>query len=148
MVIATTRSATPKRHQAYVALCAPITFRATLSVAKLIEPPADRILWPDCECVAKGTVREADGEIGIEHEEALANRLHEIPRVNFAHGNGSCSPSDEGARPRQQEYDPCQRTPPSALLVYQLCPSWDVLSVMYITDSVGSLLFYVYVLGR
>jgi hypothetical protein len=30
-----------------------------------------------------GTVREADGQIGIEHEEALANRLHEIPRVDF-----------------------------------------------------------------
>src|SRR5260370_35967919 len=93
MVIATTRSATPKRHQAYVALCAPITFRATLSVAQLIEPPADRILWPDCECVAKGTVREADGESGTEHGEAVANRLHEIPRGTFAHGNGACPPS-------------------------------------------------------
>ena len=38
--------------------------------------------------------------------------------------------------------------PPSALLVCQLCASWDVLSVMYITDSVGARLYYVYVLGR
>ena len=38
--------------------------------------------------------------------------------------------------------------PPSALLVCQVCPSWDVLSVMYITDSVGEPTFYVYVLGR
>jgi hypothetical protein len=53
-----------------------------------MELPADRILQRDCECVAKGTVREPDGQIGIEHEEALADRLHEIPRVNFAHGNG------------------------------------------------------------
>jgi hypothetical protein len=30
-------------------------------------------------------------KIGIEHEEALANRLREIPRVNFAHGDGSCA---------------------------------------------------------
>jgi hypothetical protein len=55
-----------------------------LSVAELIELPADRILWRDCECVAKRTVCEADGEIGLEHEKALADRLHEIPRVNFA----------------------------------------------------------------
>jgi hypothetical protein len=33
--------------------------------------------------------------------------------------------------------------PPSALLVCQLCPSWDVLSVMYITDSVGTTLLCV-----
>jgi len=43
----------------------------------------------DGECVAKVTVREADGKIGIEYEKALADRLHEIPRINFAHDNGS-----------------------------------------------------------
>ena len=42
-------------------------------------------------CVAKGAVREADSQIEIEHEETLANRLREIPRVNFAHGDGSCA---------------------------------------------------------
>jgi hypothetical protein len=56
-----------------------------LFVAELIELPADRIVWRDCECVAKGTVREADGQIGVEHEQALSDRLHKIPRVNFAH---------------------------------------------------------------
>jgi hypothetical protein len=48
-----------------------------------------------------------------------------IPRVNFEHG--SCAPSEDPAG---------------------LCPSWDVLSVMYITDSVGEPTFYAYVLGR
>ena len=56
-----------------------------LSVAELIELSADRILWRDCECVAEGTVREADGQIGLEHEQALADRLHEIQWVDFAH---------------------------------------------------------------
>jgi hypothetical protein len=40
------------------------------------------------------------GQIGVEREEALADRLHEIPRVNFVHGYGFL-----GAYPRQQEYD-------------------------------------------
>jgi hypothetical protein len=43
-----------------------------------------------------------------------------VPKVNFEHGNGSCAPSEDPAG---------------------LCPSWDVLSVMYITDSVGEPLF-------
>jgi hypothetical protein len=63
-----------------------------LFVAELIELSADRILWRDCEGVAKRTVREQDGQIGIEHEETLADRRHEIPRVHIAHSNGSCSP--------------------------------------------------------
>src|SRR6202035_1005091 len=37
-----------------------------LSVAELIELPADRILWDDCECAAKGTVRKPDRQVGIE----------------------------------------------------------------------------------
>src|SRR5208337_3247445 len=45
----------------------------------------------DCECVTKGTVREANRQIGIEHEQAFVNRLHEVPSVNFTHGNGSCA---------------------------------------------------------
>jgi hypothetical protein len=43
------------------------------------------------EMCAKGAVREADSQIEIEHEEALANRLREIASINFAHGDGSCA---------------------------------------------------------
>ena len=44
-----------------------------------IELPADRILWGDCECVAKGTVRKPDRQVGIEHQQAFTDRLYEIP---------------------------------------------------------------------
>src|SRR5271165_2272227 len=72
-----------------------------------------------------------------------------IPRVNCAHGNGSCTPSDDGGSSSTARIRSCQRTPPSALLVCQTYLSWDVLSVMYITDSMGeSTFYYVYVLGR
>ena len=70
-----------------------------------MELPADRILARDGECVAKGAVREADGEIGIKREEALANRLHEIPRVNFAHGKRLLRTFLDGVILRPQEYD-------------------------------------------
>jgi hypothetical protein len=46
-----------------------------LSVAELIELPADRILCGDCECVDKGTVRKPDRQVGIEHEQAFTDRL-------------------------------------------------------------------------
>src|SRR4029077_17343369 len=52
-----------------------------LSVAELIELPADRVLWSDCECVAKGTVHKPDGQVGIEHEQAFTDRVYEIQRV-------------------------------------------------------------------
>ena len=57
-----------------------------LSVAELIELPADRILWGDCECVAKGTVRKPNRQVGIEHQRAFTDRLYEIHWVDFAHG--------------------------------------------------------------
>ena len=63
-----------------------------LSVAELIELPADRILWGDCECLAEGAVREADGQVGLEHEETFADRLHDIQWNDFAHCDGSCRP--------------------------------------------------------
>ena len=47
-----------------------------LSVAEFIELPADRILWGDCECVAKGTVRKPDRQVGI--EQAFTDRLDGI----------------------------------------------------------------------
>jgi hypothetical protein len=50
-----------------------------------------------------------------------------IPRVNFEHGNGSCGPSEDPAG---------------------LCPSWDVLSVMYMTDSVGGAHFLCVCFGK
>src|ERR1700716_278613 len=76
-----------------------------LSVADIIELPPDCMLWRDCEHVAEGAVRKADGQIGLEHEDAFADRLHEIHWADVAHGNGSCTPSDGWTRPRQQEYD-------------------------------------------
>src|ERR1700730_7706857 len=76
-----------------------------LSVADLIELPPGCMLWRDCEHVAEGAVRKADGQIGLEHEDAFADRLHEIQRVDIAHGSGSGTPSDDGTHPRQQEYD-------------------------------------------
>src|ERR1700738_3809755 len=76
-----------------------------LSVADLIELPPDCMLWRDCEHVAEGAVRKADGQIGLEHEDAFADRLHEIQRVDVAHASGSCSLSDDRTFPRQQEYD-------------------------------------------
>ena len=44
------------------------------------------ILWSDCECVAKGTVRKPDPQVGIEHEQAFTDRLYEIQWVDFPHG--------------------------------------------------------------
>jgi hypothetical protein len=44
------------------------------------------MLWRDCECLAEGAVRKADGQIGIEHEDPFADRLHEIQWVEPAHG--------------------------------------------------------------
>src|ERR1700676_4876798 len=78
-----------------------------LSVADLIELPPDCMLWGDCEHVAEGAVRKADGQIGLEYEDTFADRLPEIQRlhVDVVHGSGSCTPSDGGTHPRQQEYD-------------------------------------------
>ena len=45
-----------------------------------------------CKCLAKGTVREADGQIAIEHKEALADRLHEIPGINFETATAAAHP--------------------------------------------------------
>jgi hypothetical protein len=45
MVIATTRSAIPKRHQAYVALCAPITFRANSAASEARQRRAHALRW-------------------------------------------------------------------------------------------------------
>src|ERR1700730_11170749 len=71
-----------------------------------------------------------------------------IPRVNCARGNGSCAPSDEGLILDSKNMI-LPDDPPSALLVCRMYPSWDVLSVMYITDSMGrGHFYYVYVLGR
>ena len=118
-----------------------------LSVAELIELPADRILWRDCECVAKGTVREADGEIGIEHEEALADRLHEIPRVNFAHGTAPAHLLMTGlildSKNTILPEDPAI-SPAGLPIVPQL--GCAVGNVHYRFG--GELTFYVYVLGR
>jgi hypothetical protein len=50
-----------------------------LSVPDLIELPPDCMLWRDCECVAEGAVRKADGQIWLEHEDAFADRLHRYP---------------------------------------------------------------------
>ena len=70
-----------------------------LSVAELVELQADRFLWGGCECVAKGTVRKLDRQVGIEHKQAFTDRLYEIQWVDFAHGMaGSCAPSDDLAR--------------------------------------------------
>jgi hypothetical protein len=74
--------------------------------AELIELPAERVLWSNSECFAKGPVREADSQIGFEHEKALADRVDEIPSINFAHGSGSSSPSDDGILPKDPALSP------------------------------------------
>jgi hypothetical protein len=51
-----------------------------------MELPADRILWGDCECVAKRAVRKPDRQVGLQHEEAFTDCLDEIQWVDFAHG--------------------------------------------------------------
>src|ERR1700730_4389091 len=76
-----------------------------LSVADLIELPPDRVLWRDGEHVAEGAVRKADGQIGLEHEDAFADRLPAIQRGDGPHAGGSCTRSDDGPHPRQKEYD-------------------------------------------
>jgi hypothetical protein len=65
-----------------------------LSVAELIELPADRILSRDCEYLAKGTVRKPNRQVGLQHEQAFTDRLDQIQRVDFAHGQ--LSAADEG----------------------------------------------------
>src|ERR1700730_14220517 len=62
-----------------------------LSVADLIELPPDCMLRRDCECVAEGAVRKADGQIWLEHEDAFADRLHDIQRVDVMDRGGSTS---------------------------------------------------------
>jgi hypothetical protein len=44
------------------------------------------ILWGRRECVAKGTMRKPDRQVGIDHERAFTDRLYEIQRVAFTHG--------------------------------------------------------------
>jgi hypothetical protein len=61
------------------------------SVAKLTELAAERIFWRDCGCVAKGSVCEADGQIGIEHQDP-SRTLSTTSRVNIEHGNSSGAP--------------------------------------------------------
>jgi hypothetical protein len=63
------------------------------------------MLWRDCECVAEGAVRKVDGQIGIEHEDAFADRLHEVQWVNVTHVSGSSAPPDRETHPQQQECD-------------------------------------------
>ena len=67
-----------------------------LSVADLIELAPDRILRRDGEGVVERAVGEADGQIGLEHEDALTDRLHEIQWNDIPHGCGSRTPSDDG----------------------------------------------------
>ena len=67
-----------------------------LSVAELIELPADRVPRRDRKCLAKRAVREADGQVGLEHEKAFTDCLHDIQWNDFAHGGYSCTPSDDG----------------------------------------------------
>src|ERR1700719_4482985 len=88
-----------------------------LSAADLIELPPDCMLWGDCEHVAEGAVRQADGQIGLEHEDTFADRLHEIQRVDIAHGSGSCTPSDDRTHPRQLRISLLEslRQPPAKL---------------------------------
>jgi hypothetical protein len=40
----------------------------------------------DFECVAKGTVRKPDRQVGIEHKQAFTDHLYDIQWVDFAHG--------------------------------------------------------------
>jgi hypothetical protein len=63
-----------------------------LSVAEFIELPPDPVLWRDFEYEAEGAVREADGQVGFEHEQAFADRLHKIQWNDFAHCEGSRRP--------------------------------------------------------
>src|SRR5580693_1072847 len=81
-----------------------------LSVADLIELPPDGMLWRDRECVAEGAVRKTDGQVGLEHEDAFADSLHEIQRVDFAHGSGSCTPSDDRGSSSTANTRSCRRT--------------------------------------
>src|ERR1700692_943849 len=111
-----------------------------LSVADLIELPPDCMLRRDCEYVAEGAVRKADGQIGLEHENAFADRLQEIQWVDVAHGGGSCTPSADRTHSRQQESD-LARELMSASTSIDCERVQGVLSVMYITDS-GRLVFY------
>ena len=57
------------------------------SSAELMELEANHVLWRNGELVAKGTVHEADVQIGIEYDEALPDRLDKIPRVNINVGH-------------------------------------------------------------
>jgi hypothetical protein len=43
------------------------------------------MLRHDREFVAEGAVREADGQIGLEHEQAFTDRLDDIQGGGFAH---------------------------------------------------------------
>jgi hypothetical protein len=61
----------------------------SLSAADIMQLPPDYMLWRDCECLTEGAVGKADGQIGIEHEDAFADRLHEIQWVDSVHGSGS-----------------------------------------------------------
>src|ERR1700737_364507 len=67
-----------------------------LSVADLVELPPDCMLWRDCECLAEGAVGKADGQIGLQHEDAFTDRLHEIERLESAHGSNSHAPPETG----------------------------------------------------
>jgi hypothetical protein len=46
----------------------------------------------DRECVAKGTVRKPDRQVGIEHEQAFTDCLYAIQRADFADARLACEP--------------------------------------------------------
>src|ERR1700731_328069 len=118
-----------------------------LSVADFIQLPPDCMLRRDCECVAEGAVRKADGQIGLEHEDAFADRLNEIHRVDvthIAHGRGSRTPSDRGTHRRQQEYDLAKELMAASHQCCRLARLRGIVGNAHYRVS----LFYAYVLGR
>jgi hypothetical protein len=68
-----------------------------------MEFPPDRLLWRHGECAAEGAVCIVDGQIGLEHEDAVTDRLHDMPWIDVARDSGSGFPSDDGTHPRRQK---------------------------------------------
>ena len=81
-----------------------------------------------------------DGQIGLEHENAFADRLHEIQWVYVAHGSGCCTPSTAHLLMTGLILDSKNTILLEGLRQPSTSPNYElaegVLSVMYVTDSV------------
>ena len=83
-------------------------------------------------------------QVLVEHQNRFTNRIYDRLRKRarfFDLGQLIFGQVGLQAIPREAPAIP-------ARAVYRWCASWDVLSVMYITDTEGSRLYYTYVLGR